>query len=171
MVAEQLVERTRDLLLEVMKTEIAGALAVIRTDRADAKVTTEPPRQWFIYEPAYTYQCPVVFTIVDSMNIRDEQDGPNFVSASVRIFVSVVVEDSNQTSLTIKTERYQAALFRILHKRHLISTNQDVQIYSRVVRAEFSPMFTNEGAKSAAMNVFRKEVALELDVRHFENPN
>lgn len=171
MIAEQLVEITRDLILKAIKDDIAGALAVIRTDRNDPRVTTEPPRQYFIYEPAFTYQCPAVFTIVDRLDMRDEQDGPNFVSASVRMFVSVVVEDSNQVNLTIKTERYQAALFRILHKRHLLSTNQDLKIYSRVVRADFSPMFTNEGSKSAAMNVFRKEVALELDVRHFENPN
>jgi hypothetical protein len=171
MIAEQLVERTRDLILKQIKDNIASALTVIRSDRADSKVTTEPPRQYLIYSPAFTYQCPAVFTIVDSADFRDEQDGQNYLSASVKIFVSVVVEDKDQVSLTIKTERYQAALFRLLHRVHLLSTSGDLKLYSRVVRAEFSPLFTKDGELTKAMNVFRKEVALQLDVRHFENPS
>lgn len=167
MSAEQLVEKTRDLLLTALKEDIGSALAAIRTDRDDPIVTTEPPRSFYIYDGASTYQCPAVFCVVDSAEFPESQLGPNHINALVKIYVSVVVEDREAKLLTIKSERYQAALFRILHRRHLENQPKNLKIYSRVLRTQFSPLFTKERENAG---VFRKEVSLELEVKHFENP-
>ena len=87
MSAQQLVERTRQLLLDEIQAKINQALLDIRTDRTDNKVTTEPPRKYFIYDGAQTYECPVVFCVVDSMDIPEDRFGPNHVNALVRINV------------------------------------------------------------------------------------
>lgn len=167
MSAEQLVEKTRDLLLTTIKSDLPQALASIREDREDPIVTTEPPRSFFIYDGAHTYQCPAVFCVIDSADFPEESLGPNHINAMVRVFVSAVIEDREARLLTIKSERYQAALFRVLHRRHLVDETKNVKIYARVKRAQFSPLFTKERENAG---VFRKEVSLELEVKHFENP-
>lgn len=168
MSAEQLVEKTRNLLLDAIKTDLPAALADIRDDREDPIVTTEPPRSFFIYDGAHTYQCPAIFCVVDSADFPEESFGPNHINALVTVYVSAVIEEREARLLTIKSERYQAALFRVLHRRHLQDTIKNVKIYARVTRAEFSPLYTKERENAG---VFRKEVSLQLEVKHFENPN
>lgn len=165
----QLVEETRDLILDTIKAEIAAALTAIATDRADPSVTTNPPQSFFIFDGAHTYQCPAIFCVVDSMEIPEPQTGANFVSGIVRMFVSAVIEDQEADRLTIKSERYQAALFGILHHRTLENVPKNVKLWSRVVRLEFSPLYTS--TRGGNMGEFRKEVSLELEVKQFENPN
>lgn len=168
MTPEYLVEETRDLIQDTLKEEISQALAAIRGGR-DKSVTTEPPRAWFIYEGAAVLQCPAVFTVVDDASFED-QDGQNFVSMAVRMNVAVVVEDREADKLTRKAERYQAAVFRVLNKRHLQSPNGAVKLYARIARATFSPVYTKKN-NSGEGGLFRKEVVLELEVKHFENPS
>lgn len=170
MSAAQLVERTRDLVLDTIKSEIASELAAIRTDRDDPVVFTDPPKNFYIFDGAHTYQCPAIFCVVDSMRFPDEQLGPNHVNALVSIFVSAVVEGQDEGGLTIKSERYQAALFKILQWRTLVDLDKNVKLWVRVLRCQFSPLYTKKRAPEGVMGNFRKEVSLELEIKHFENP-
>jgi hypothetical protein len=167
--APQLSERTRSLVLAEIKAHIAAELAAVRSDRADAVVNTDPPRSFFIFDGAHTYQCPAVFCVVDSFELPEERTGANHVNAVVKMYVSVVIEDKDATLLTIKSERYQAALFKILHWTTMTDTKDNVKLWSRVVRCAFSPVYTKNNS-STNQDQFRKEVSLELEVKHFENP-
>jgi len=168
MIPAQLVEISRDLVLDQIKANIASSLALVRTNRNDPQVTTEPPKSYFIFDGAHTYQCPAVFAVVDSMDVPEPQTGANFVNALLRLFVSVVIEDREADKLTIKAERYQAALFDILHWRRLEDLPNNLKIWVRVVRCSFSPLYTKE--RGDDLGEFRKEVSLELEIKHWENP-
>lgn len=163
----QLVEISRDIILDTIKAEIAAALAGIRTDRADSRVSTEPPRQYFIYDGAQTYQCPAVFAVVERANFPDEATGSNFIDARVSVNIGIVAEDQDAEKLTIKVERYQAALFQILHQRQLMNAAQNVKVWTRVTDIDFSPIFARQ--QSQGMGQFRKEAVLKLEVQHFED--
>ena len=167
----QLTERTRSLILTWIKSNIAAELAAIRTDRADNTVSTEPPgtTSYFIFSGAHTYQCPAIFCVVDSAEVPDERTGTNYVSAVVKVFVSAVVEGQDENSVTIKCERYQAALFKLLHQTILTDTVDNVKIYISCKRFQFSQLFTKSRKQENLAN-FNKEVALELEVKHWENP-
>ena len=164
----QLTEKTRKLLLDEIKANISSALAAVRTDRNDASVTTEPPRKYFIYDGPNTFEYPCLFVVVDSAEFPEEALGNNFPYAYVKVYVAVVVEDRDKAALVIKSERYQAALFSILHRKTLNDTIDNVKLYSRVVRLEFSPVITDVPDKTKG--TFQKEVVLELEVRHAECP-
>ena len=164
----QLVETTRDLVLDAIKAQIATKLAGIRIDRNDPIVTTEPPRSYFIFDGAHTYQCPAVFAVVDSMDFPEDATGANHVNAIVKMYVSVVIEDREADRLTIKSERYQAALFEILHWTTLQDVPKNLRIWTRVVSCQFSPLYTKK--RGGNMAEFRKEVSSELEIKHFENP-
>jgi len=167
--APHLVEKTRDLILSTIKANIAATLADVRIDRADPIVTTEPPKSYFIFDGANTYQCPAVFCVVDSIAFPEQTTGANHINAVVKMYVSVVIEDQSADKLTIKSERYQSALFEILHWATLQDVPKNVKIFVRVDRCDFSPIYTKK--RGDDMGEFRKEVSLELEVKHFENPN
>lgn len=169
MIPAQLVEITRDLVLDEIKAKIAPALAAIRVDRNDPIVSTEVPRSYFIFDGAHTYQCPAVFCVVDSMDLPEDRTGANHVNAVVRMYVSVVIEDREADKLTVKSERYQAALFDILHWTTLKDEPKNVKIFVRVANCQFSPIYTKK--RGGNMGEFRKEVSLELEIKHYENPN
>jgi hypothetical protein len=159
-------ESTVLMLQDHVKANIALALSDLRGERADAKVTTEPPKDYFIYEAAIGYKTPCVFMIADSVDFIKSR-GNNAIMADVKMRISVVVEDRNKTNLTIKAWRYQDALLKVLDQAQVVSSNNDVKIVCVVTGAAFSPVFSAE-VKGGDPNVFRKEVALECDVRHFE---
>lgn len=163
-----LVETTRELVMSKIKADIATALADLRTDRNDPQVTTDPPKSYFIFDGAHTYKCPAVFVVVDSMEIPEDATGANHVNAIVKMYVSVVIEDREADKLTIKSERYQAALFQILHWATLEDDPKNVKVFVRITRCEFSPLYTK--VRGEGLGEFRKEVSLELEVKHFENP-
>ncbi len=167
--AAQLSERTRILILNLIKASISTELTAIRTDRNDNHVHTEPPLSYFIFDGAHTYQCPAVFVIVDSGEIPDEKTGTNYVNAIMKMYVTVVVEGQEETALTIKAERYQSALFKILHQTTITDTTDNVKIYSLCKRFQFSQLYTKSRA-AENMGNFRKEVAIELEIKHYENP-
>lgn len=170
MSAPQLSEKVRKMIMAEIKAKIATALAEVRTDRDDKLVTTEPPRSYFIFDGAHTYQCPAVFVVVDDID-TDEEKGPNHVNAKVSMYVSVVIEDTEADRLTIKSERYQAALFQVLHWITLQDDAKNVKIWSRIRRCTFSPVYTKKRMGSGeTTGEFRKEVVLDLEVKLFENP-
>ena len=167
--ATQLSERTRDLILANIQQNIATELAAIRTSRNDPSVNLVTPRSYFIYDGAHTYQCPAIFLVVDSGEVPEQTTGANHVNAIMKLYCSAVVEAAGEESLTLLCERYQAALFRILHQLTITDTTDNVKIYSRVVRFRFSEIYT-KSRKAENLANFRKEIALELEVKHFENP-
>ncbi len=167
--AAQLTEKARSLILNYLKSNIHAELQAIRTDRNDPTVAVQDVREWFIYDGAHTYQCPALFVVADSVEIPDEKTGTNMITATMKFFVSAVVEGQDAKGLTILTERYQSALFKLLHWQTLQDTNFNVKDFIRVVRFQFSPLYTKE-RKGDNMGSFRKEVSLELEVKHYENP-
>lgn len=169
--AAQLSERTRKLILALIQTNISLELSNIRADRNDPSVNTEPPpsQSYFIYAEAHDYQLPAIFCIVDSGDIEDQKDGKNYVSANMKVFVSAVVGGQTQGTTTIRCDRYQAALFRILHQTVIVDTTDNVKIHVYVKRMQFGTLYS-VSRKKDNMSDFRKEVALELEVQHWENP-
>ena len=171
MAVAQLSERTRALIISQIQSNLANELTAIRASRNDNTVSTEPPllTSYFIFDGAHTYQCPAIFVIVDSGEVPDAQTGTNYVSAIMKVYVSAVVEGQEESSLTIKVERYQAALFKILHQTLITDPTDNVKIYILCKRFQFSQLYT-KSRRQDNMGDFRKEVAIELEVKHFENP-
>lgn len=156
------------LIEQKIKDEISTALAAVRTERNDPIVTTEPPREYFQFEMAHVYRAPAIFTIIQGMDLRNEQMGANHVNAMDDIVVAVVVEDRITSRVVKKAWRYQAALMQILHQVSLTSSNDAVRLFSRVQSCEFSGIINLKDEKSAE-SVFRKEMSLRLQVEHIEN--
>jgi hypothetical protein len=169
MASRRLAEITVKLIEAHIKANIATALAEVRTDRADAAVTTEVPKSYFKYELAEGYRAPAVFTICDSIQSRNVEKQANFLACMATVRVSVIVEDRLKDSLVVKSWRYQAALHKLLHLVDLISADSKVKIVSKVEEILFSPEFTDTKDPSAPQSVFRKEVLLLLNVEHYEN--
>lgn len=169
MSSRRLAETTVKLIEAHLKANMPAALAEVRTDRADAAVTTEPPKSYFRYELAEAYRAPAVFIICDSIQSRNVEKQANFLANMATVRVSVIVEDRIKDSLVIKSWRYQAAMHKLLHLVDLISADQSVKLISKVEEMLFSPEFTDTKDPSAPQSVFRKEVLLLLNVEHYEN--
>lgn len=165
MSARHLVETASTLIRDNIKANISTALGNIRTDRADAFVTTEIPQSYYFYE-AQGYRSPVVFIIADNINFRKEERGANFISATIRYNISVLIEDRTEPYLTTKAWRYQAALHEVLDQTQLADSGSKIKVITIVKRATFSPTFTKSGESPA---LFRKEVLLECDAEIYEN--
>jgi hypothetical protein len=166
-VARLLVEDTLNLIVGQLKTGLPTALASIRVNRADARVTTEPPKSYFIFESAKGYQTPAVFVIARDIDFLKEQRGANYISARVRVFVAALIEDVKEDLLTIKSFRYQAAIHEVLEQLRIEDVPNNVTILVIVKHAGFSGI---EGRRNPTTNenVFRREVVLECDVEHWE---
>jgi len=160
-------EITRDLVLNQIKTTIAASLAEIRSDRDDAVVSTEPPKSYFIYAPAASYRCPAIFVVVDRMDFKQFDAGANFVPATVTMYVSVLVEDKDETLLTIKADRYYTAIHQSINQKNITSADDLVKISIKVMSAQFGEFWKFKGDSPQGM--FRKEVRLTLNVEHYES--
>lgn len=148
-----------------IKANIATALADLRTERGDAKVSTEPPQSYFIYETAKGYKTPACFTILRDMNFQKAEMGANHITARASITVSILVEDKDREKLTIKAWRYQAALHELLDQTILDVTG--AKIFLIVTDAQFSPVFTADKS-TGPQGVFRQEMALIVEAQHRE---
>lgn len=166
--AYRLAEIAVDLIQTQIKSNIAAALAAVRAERNDPVVTTEVPKEYFQYATAHVYRPPAVFTIIDSMDIRNETMGANHINAMDSIIVAVVVEDRLERLVVKKAWRYQCALMEILHESVLTSSDNAVRLFSRVKTCEFSGI-VNLTSKDKPDACFRKEVSLRLQVEHIEN--
>jgi hypothetical protein len=166
--SNDLIEVAMAMIQAEIKAKIATALQSIRTDRADAKVSTEVPRSYFNYESATTYRCPAVFIIPKDTQFKLDQ-GANHINAVINAHVAVVVEDKNLPLLVSKSWRYQSALYKILNQASLTSADNKVKIVLNVQRATLSPEFTTAQKQGDVDGMFQKEVALEIEVRHFES--
>lgn len=171
MTGRQLIETDIDLIETQIKSNIATALADVRTQRADPTVSTEPPNGYYIYEKSQAYRCPAVFIIGDRIDFKKLEKQANFIDAVSRINVTVLIEDKDAERLTIKAWRYQAALHEVLDQVQLTSADSRVKITIVVMNASFSPLYSLTQDPTAANAIFRKEVVLECDVHHYEANN
>lgn len=171
MSAPLLLEGTVDLILAKIKADIATALADVRTERADAKVSTEPPstESYFRYYPAKAFKAPAVFVVGEEMGARHDEKGGNFITGLASVTVSVVVEDRDEERLTRKAFRYMSALHQILEQINLQDTGGKLKLFVRVERVVNGATYTKADQRDLAESVFRREVALYCEVDHFEN--
>lgn len=169
--AQSLIETTVTLITEHLQQNFPSAMAGVRSIRPDNVVTTEVPpiESYFTYPMARGFRPPAVFVISDEIDFRNEQSGANFISAQMRVNVSVLVEDQDKAKLTTKAWRYQTALSSMLTETQLLSDETNVKIVCVVRRATFSPIYTNAKNEDSSEALFRKEIVLELDVDHYEN--
>lgn len=165
----QLTETAVSMIETELKAQFPTVLTALRALRTDAKVSTEEPKSYFRWAGAMTYRCPAVFTIADSFDLMNAARGSNIIAGQHKITVSVVVEDRIKDNLVTKAYRYQAALHKILHLTSLTSSDGKVRLLIKVERHNFSPEFSESTEDKTPQSVFRKEVALELDVEHNEN--
>lgn len=170
MSVRKLLEGDVDLILDYIRDNIATALTDLRTDRADAAVSTEPPptQSYFRYPRAMGYRKPAVFVIGDSMQFL-QGDGSNFVKAIGSINVTIAVEDRTADRLVTKCYRYMCALHELLEQTTLVSLDNKLKIVCKVIRADNSPLYALREDEDDAENVFTKEVALTLEVEHWES--
>lgn len=157
-----------DLIQTHIQNTIPGALASVRTERNDPIVTTEIPREYFIFANANVYRPPAVFTIFETQTIKNTRSDGNFINAVDQIVVVVVVEDRLERLLTVKAWRYQVALMQCLHLVSLTNSDGGLRLFSKVESCEFSAIVNLKG-KQGAEQIFRKEIGLRLSVDHIEN--
>jgi len=162
-----LIEGATDLIEDHIKANVATALQTVRTDRADALVSTEPPQSYFRFPQSHSYRPPAVFIIGEDFDFR-LAEGPNHVHGMGRINVSVVVEDRNRQLLKTKAWRYQAALAKLLNNTTLTNLAQTVKIVTKLVRFSFYELEYNIKKRDTPEAAFREEVVLELEVEHYE---
>jgi len=162
-------ESTVKMTIQYLKDNLPGILSSLRTERDDSYVTTEPPKDYFYYARSHAYKTPAVFVIADNGDLQKDA-GPNAIMANIRVNISVVVEDRDQDHLTVKAWRYQDALFEALDETQIVSTDKKIKIVIVPKTFSFSPAFTMNNDARASVNTFRKEVLLECDVHHFEQP-
>jgi hypothetical protein len=108
-----------------------------------------------------------VFIIATSLDFALNR-GANHPNALLNMTCSIVAEERNEDRLTSSCWRYEAALYKILHGAQLTSAANDLKIAVKVMRANYSPVFTADDDKKTP-GVFRKETALELEVNLWEN--
>jgi hypothetical protein len=161
-------EIATDMIQEHIKATIAQNLANVRNNRATAVVTTEPPREYFIYPTENVYRAPGIFTIFERMQITNIVSNGNHINAKDYMTVACVVEDRLERLLTIKCWRYQAALMQSLHQVVLTNADASVKLFLRVDECVFSDPVALTGQEGKDQ-IFRKEVGLKLIVDHIEN--
>lgn len=151
-----------------IKATIEQNLANVRAARTVAIVTTEPPREYFIYPTSNVYRPPAIFTIFESQKIFNSQSDGNHINSQDNVTVACVIEDRLENLLTIKAWRYQAALMQSLHQVNLINSELSLKLFIRVDEC----IFTNPvslTSRESKEQIFRKEVGLRLVVDHIEN--
>lgn len=167
MSAYQGIEIAVELIQTHIQTSIAAALVAVRAERNDPIVSTEPPRDYFIYEEAHAYRAPAIYILADDQKILNREKGANYLAARDYILVNVIIEDRVARLATKKAWRYQAALLKVLHEVVLTTSDNTLRLFSIVENCKFSAV-TLKDPKSADA-VFRKEVSLALEVEHIEN--
>lgn len=165
-VVRHLVETACDMITAKMQADLPTALVNIGTNRGDFKVTLEPPRDYYIYPRAQGYRTPAVFVIGDRVDFLKSK-GANHINAAIRINVTVLVEDRDAERLMRKSYRYQAAISQVLDQVPLISADNQVRITPVIQNASFSPLYSNLDPGNPQA-VFRREIALEIDVMDYE---
>ena len=167
MSAQSVAESVVTSIIDYLKVNISTALSEVRVDRDDARVSTEVPVNYFIYEKAAGYKTPAVFVIADSIDFRLDR-GPNSINAELRVIISCLLEDKIAESLTYKSYRYSDALHKTLDRLHIVDDTAKRKSIVKVQKIDYSLV---QQTKSSQESVFRKEVMLTCLVEHYEGEN
>jgi hypothetical protein len=162
-----LIETAVDLITGKLKTDLPTALQDIRVNRADNLVTMEPPRDYYIYPKSLGYRTPAVFVIGDRIDFLKNEKQANFIDATCRVNISVLVEDKDAERLMRKSYRYQAAIHQVLDQAVLLSADQQAKMTVVIMNASFSGLYSTL-KENDPQSVFRQEIALECDVQNYE---
>lgn len=154
-------------MVDYIKANIGAALDNVSQNVGVPQVQLNNPLNYFIYEQPDAYQCPAVIVIMDDMDFKIEERKSNFVNAQDKINVSIVVEDQDQSLLTVKAWRYQSALHALLDGSTITSPDDAMVLKCFVYRARFSSVYARP-EDTPSVGAFRKEVLLECGVTHFE---
>ena len=169
--ARQLTETAVTQIKTLIKSNIGQALIDVRTYRADAKVSTEPPptESYFIAPEEHGYECPAIFIIDGGTDFRQSSEKSNCINALMSIDVSVKVEDRDKYLLTTKAWRYQAALHKVLDLTRLASLDGTTTLFIRVKRIKPSGVYAYANAEKDSTASFFFEYTLNLEVEYIEN--
>jgi len=153
-------------IMNYLKTNLPTCLSDLNQERDDNKASVEAPKSYFPWEVAHAYRCPAIFVIDQDVDMRLEA-GSNFIQASHDLIVSAVLEDRTEELLQKKCWRYQDAIYACLNNVSIILEDSNVLLKPKIRRFYFSEQFSEKGEQ---LN-FRKEVAAQLEVEHYENQN
>lgn len=171
MSTRHLAEQSVNMMIDYIQSNIAGALSGVRNYTGPARsidvVTTEPPRQYFLYAPIKGYRTPAVLVILTDFDFRPEQKGANHINAKAAITVACLLEERDLERLTIKSFRYLDAFHEVLGQAEITDPVANVKLIVIVKRATLTPEYTNAGEDP--QGIFRKELHLECDVEHYSN--
>jgi hypothetical protein len=163
----QLAEGASELIIKYIREGIGVYLDQVAGEFALPSVTLENPKEYFIYEKSKGLMTPAVFVICDQIDFRIKENKSNFVNASDKFRISVLIEDQTEAGLTRKAWRYQSALHSLLDLANIVSPDQTLSLNVVVYRATFSPVFMRESTPGTG-GKFRKEIVLECEVEHYE---
>lgn len=161
-----LTETDLKLIRDRIQDKIEDALLRV-FDNSDGRSLLETPKDYFFIEQNNIYATPAVFIVPTNMDFLKTEKGANHINAVLNIRLGIVNQDRDVNLLALKSFRFQAAMHEILDGVSLTGDGGDVKIVIKVMSAEYSPVFTQETAKTA-VNDFRQEVSLLLEVNHFE---
>lgn len=156
-------EKTSYALIDHIKNNIESVLQDILLER-DNKVNLEKPKEYFAWEVAKAFKCPAIFVICQNVDLRLDK-GQNHVNALMDYAISVVVEEKTEELLQRKCWRYQDALTTLFANQTLLVDSNNILLKTKVRSIYFSEQFSEKREDL----IFRKEVALDLGVEHYEN--
>lgn len=169
MLAAKLTEVAVYLIRTELQASLPAALALVQQERGDYQVTLEKPAEYFISEKKQILRLPAIFLIPDNMDFHLER-GANHPNAILNMRLSVVLEDRNEDHLTIKSYRYQSAIYDVLNGAQLTDQTDNLTLIIKVMQVNFYPIYSAHD-DTTTKGVFRKEVSLTLEINHFENLN
>lgn len=164
MSARNIVRKSVNLIIAQIQANITQCLADTHADQGDSTVNCDTPllKSYFSY-PAQAYRAPAVFVIPNSVDFRLDR-GANFMTQTVKMLISVVVEDKRDFLLNLKAWQYQDALHECLQGQELVGGK--IKAVVLITGARFSSQASD---KSDGADIFRKEVALDCDVEIYES--
>lgn len=169
MSVRRLAQGAVNLFYDTIQSNIGAALDAVNADTVVLNtvphMSLENPKSYFIYPQAQGYQCPSVFIIIDDMDFNIDKHAANFINATDKINVSIVVEDQDIQTLTYKCWRYQSALHSVLDLVTMSTSDNKLVLKSVVYHSAFSDIYMNKDGPGG----FRKEVLLKCEVTHLEN--
>lgn len=167
MATRHLIETAVDLIIDRLEADLPAALQAVRINRADNLVTMEPPRNYYIYPKSLGYRTPAVFVIGDRIDFLKDTKQANYINATCKVNVTVLVEDKDAERLMRKSYRYQAAIHQVLDQAVLQSADGEARMTVVVMNANYSGLYSTL-KEGDPQSLFRQEIALECDVQNYE---
>lgn len=154
-------------IIEYVKANIDTALADLRADRPDNKVSLSAFKDYFIFTNAISYRTPALFVLGRNVDFR-LANGANHINARVDVQLNAVFQDRTGDFLTYQAWRYHDVLHALLNRTELESTDGKVKNIIKVVSSQFGDTVQ---IKEQTESPFRTEVMILLEVDHYEFEN